>query len=251
MMSYEQLKEISCLKGLPIKYAELSYIQHLFLFCLSSTIADEWVFKGGTCLQLAYGLNRFSEDLDFSQVKELDSGKAIGRVLAKMEKFGVAGAVAGEKKFPNAQLFTLAFLGPLYAETGETRLRVDVNLRTGIRGKTVAIIRHVFHEFPAFDMTVMERREILAEKIAAVFTRASARDLYDIEFLLAAGEAADTALASAKLKSYGLEFEKGEFRRRLGKLRILWKVELSPLVKNLKDFDETMDFVCGNVCGME
>ncbi len=238
MISSMELEGIGRIRGLQPRYAELSYLQHLFLYALSSSVGSELVFKGGTCLQLVWGLNRFSEDLDFSQVGPLDCRKAVDECLSKMSRFGAEGRVSGEKKFGNSQLFSLMFRGPLYETAGEAKLGVDVNLRTPVYEKMPATIRHPFQEFPAFDFLAMKKGEILAEKIAAVFTRTTARDLYDMDFLLSSGEKVNTALVSSKLEGYGLKFDRAAFGRRLGMMRILWKVELSPLVKNLGSFDE-------------
>lgn len=46
-------------------------LQELILSALSRNgFSDKAVFHGGTCLRILYGLDRFSEDLDFSLSRE-------------------------------------------------------------------------------------------------------------------------------------------------------------------------------------
>jgi hypothetical protein len=47
-------------------YLEKEYLQYIFLDAISK-YEDSIIFKGGTCLRLCYGLERASEDLDFSR----------------------------------------------------------------------------------------------------------------------------------------------------------------------------------------
>ena len=45
---------------------EKDYLQHIVLSRIFSRIGSEIIFKGGTSLQKCFGLDRFSEDLDFT-----------------------------------------------------------------------------------------------------------------------------------------------------------------------------------------
>jgi predicted nucleotidyltransferase component of viral defense system len=66
MLKREDLEKFKSVTGLNIWQIERDYLQHLFLLFLSRYVKDELVFKGGTALQKAYALNRFSIDLDFT-----------------------------------------------------------------------------------------------------------------------------------------------------------------------------------------
>ena len=66
MIDFDTLKKIAKIKGINnIGFAEKDYFQELILLGISRE-APELVFKGGTALYKMHGLNRFSEDLDFS-----------------------------------------------------------------------------------------------------------------------------------------------------------------------------------------
>lgn len=66
MISRQQLHSYTNLLGYSLGQVEKDYLQHLFLFYLYSEVSTEFVFKGGTSLQKCFGLDRFSEDLDFT-----------------------------------------------------------------------------------------------------------------------------------------------------------------------------------------
>ena len=65
MLTRRQLSKISIKEGITLHTIERDYIQTLFLYELYKQNND-FRFKGGTCLRMAYQLNRYSEDLDFN-----------------------------------------------------------------------------------------------------------------------------------------------------------------------------------------
>lgn len=75
MISKEELLRAGKHKGLNNKeHIEKNYFQDVFLFNLYRK-TNIFVFKGGTALYKLYNLPRFSEDLDFSLVEEIDGDK--------------------------------------------------------------------------------------------------------------------------------------------------------------------------------
>ncbi len=67
MISRKELQEYAQIKKLNLGQAEKEYFQNIVLFILYEQFGKELVFKGGTALSKAYGLERFSEDLDFTR----------------------------------------------------------------------------------------------------------------------------------------------------------------------------------------
>src|SRR3989344_8779077 len=65
MISIEELNEIKETKKTNLYYEEKEYLQYIFLKAISN-YPKNFVFRGGTCLRICYGLERASEDLDFS-----------------------------------------------------------------------------------------------------------------------------------------------------------------------------------------
>ena len=65
MISIEELNQIKELKKNNLYYEEKEYLQYIFLNAISK-YPENFIFKGGTCLRICYGIERASEDLDFS-----------------------------------------------------------------------------------------------------------------------------------------------------------------------------------------
>jgi predicted nucleotidyltransferase component of viral defense system len=72
MITIEELKKYSLMRGLNLGQAEVDYFQQIVLFIIYSKISKRIIFKGGTALQKCYLLERFSEDLDFSSDEEIE-----------------------------------------------------------------------------------------------------------------------------------------------------------------------------------
>src|SRR3990170_6025221 len=65
-----------------------------------SEFATSLMFKGGTALRLAYGSARFSEDLDFNLINEIDKMKFIGFIKGLGKKYpGMVEITANEKHY--------------------------------------------------------------------------------------------------------------------------------------------------------
>lgn len=95
-----------------------------------------------------------------------------------------------------------------------------------------------------FSMKVLNTKEILAEKVHALFARDEARDLYDLFFLLRFVEP-DMELMGRKLDIFGMRFDFSEFEKRVRNLESFWEPELRPFVvaEQLVEFGVAGDFV--------
>src|SRR3990167_524161 len=76
MISLQELAEIKEKRKTNLYYEEKEYLQYIFLNAISK-YSDSFVFKGGTCLRICFGLERASEDLDFSTNLEIKKVKDI------------------------------------------------------------------------------------------------------------------------------------------------------------------------------
>jgi len=243
-MNLEELKIYASKRGLNLGQAEKDYYQNIILFIIYSKTAKEIVFKGGTALAKCYGLNRFSEDLDFSIVKKM---QIIDIVSKGLEDFGIKYEMAkNEKESEETEKYRIKIEGILFAGTEKTKCNItlDFSLREKIllEPKIITIGYHM-DIIPTFDVYVMDEKEILAEKIRAVYTRKSARDLYDLSFLIKKGIEPDKEIINEKLKLYNLKFKKTELIARCKELNVIWNNELQSLVRNVPDFKEMIDLV--------
>jgi len=149
-------------------------------------------FCGGTALRFLYGLNRFSEDLDFSLVNKdasftlTDSTKKIMRILAgegytiqsKPRESGTS-AQAVMLKFPELP-FELGLSGRKTQKL-VIRLEVGINPPAGA-GTEISIIR----KFQLLRLQHLDKSSLLAGKIHAALMRrhTKGRDLYDLAWYL-------------------------------------------------------------------
>jgi len=243
MLTEEELRKFEKVVGFNLWQIERDYLQHIVMMFLSRE--DEkgaLVFKGGTALQKAYGLNRFSLDLDFTAIEELLEG--MHEAIAKdISLFGFPAEGSLEKKYESASI-KLRIKGPLYkgSERSICVIRLEISLREGIiLPPDVREIVPVYYDLQPYLIKVMRPEEILAEKIRAILTRTRARDVYDLWFLLRRGVKMDTRIIKEKLRLVGLDFGKEDLLERIRGSERIWKHELSPLISSVPEFETVMD----------
>lgn len=240
MITKSDLIDIAKLKEIDnIGYAEKDYLIELILFLLSKNTKQELIFKGGTALYKFYKLERFSEDLDFSEIKTINFNLLIKKILSDLSKFKIEAKVSKIKEPFSSILATFKIKGPLYDGNPRTfsNIRIDINRKSGVELQPSRLKLISFYtEIPSFYALVMQEKEILAEKIRAILTRNKARDLFDAFALVEGGLEIDTKLIEKKLIYYNLKFDKGELSQAIDKKEDLWIRELRPLVRELPSF---------------
>lgn len=242
MISTEDLKRVSKLKGIKnIGHAEKDYIIDIILLSISRNTKDELVFKGGTCLYKFYGLDRFSQDIDFTARKRFDIDGLIKEIISDLMLFGIESEIKSQEKISDSIMITLKVKGPLYKGTPQSygNIGIDINLRSSIDREPVLAKYNSFYEIPTFSLFIMSEEEILAEKIRAIMTRTKARDIYDLWFLLEKGIEFDEKLIIEKLKYYNREWNMEEFARKIDMKKTAWETELGPLIDAVPDIEKT------------
>ena len=242
MISLEELKEYARLKKLNLGQAEKEYFQNIVLFILYDTFGKDLVFKGGTALSRAYGLERFSEDLDFTSVQSVHLREVL---MSGLKKFYLETEIQ-EEIVERSFTCTLRIQGPLYVGRRESlcKIEVDVSLREKILIEpTLITFGRLLKELPSFDVPVMTREEILAEKIRAIMTREKARDVYDLWFLLKEKTNIIFSLVEEKLKYYEKKYSFEKFKRNVSSKKNIWESELCPLLKEVPPFPDVKHFI--------
>lgn len=245
MISLEELNEVKEKRKTNLYYEEKEYLQYIFLNAISK-YPDNFVFKGGTCLRICFGLERASEDLDFSANIRINKIKEI--VHKCLNSFGLLNIkydIYSEKEFKGNLRIEIRFQGPLFAErqSSTNTLKIDFN-KTKVKNKAVKVVQKLFSDVPMFTLVVLDEKEILAEKIRALVNRGEPRDLYDVWMLLNKNVKIDKKLISGKLK---------EEKSKLSALKIPSKEEYERGLKNLISFvppyeqvkDEVLEAVKG------
>src|SRR3989344_1597644 len=240
MLSKEELIKMKSLLGFNLGQLEKDYLQHLFLLFLSRHLKDELVFKGGTAIQKAYGLNRFSEDLDFTLNRETNSDELMEKIKKNINDFGFK----VESKILSSKIskgYRLMIKGPLYdgTERSIASLRIEISLRKDIfLDPDIKEIVPAYEDLQPYIVLIMNTEEILAEKIRAVFQREKARDVYDVWFLLKKGTKINYAFVEKKTEFYNIRFDKNSFLKRVSIIKKIWKEELSGYVSFIPDFND-------------
>ncbi|MFH1212195.1 MAG: nucleotidyl transferase AbiEii/AbiGii toxin family protein [Candidatus Woesearchaeota archaeon] len=235
MITKNELEEYAKLRGMKnIGHAEKDYFQSILLFVVYQNYGSEIVFKGGTALSKCFGLNRFSEDLDFSCKDEVN----FQAVAEGLKRFRIEFETE-EDSFERSRSWIVRIKGPLF--NGNRNSYCKVKLDFSFREKTeikpvIKSIGRFLEEIPSFDVYVMSEEEIFAEKIRAVMTRNKARDVYDLYFLAEKGVKLNKTLAEKKLEYYSRRFDLKEFAKALKEKKSIWKSELSGLIENVPDF---------------
>jgi len=239
MISKEELREIGKRRNYNLGQAEKDYFQDIILFILYQEFGKELVFKGGTALSKCYGLDRFSQDLDFT----LHSKKDLKPILTSgLERFFIPFELK-EKEYEDGKKIILRIEGPLYTGNRGSlcRIELDISLRERvfIDPKRKRIGRFL-PEIPSFTVIVMSNEEILAEKVRSILTRDMARDIYDINFLLDLDTEINPILIEKKLQYYEMKFDPNSFYKALKRKRDIWSKELKPIVKEVPPFSEVL-----------
>ncbi|MBI2105963.1 nucleotidyl transferase AbiEii/AbiGii toxin family protein [Candidatus Woesearchaeota archaeon] len=239
MITKEILMEIGKKKGLTNKeYIEKDYFQDLFLFHLFKK-TNKLIFKGGTALYKLYGLKRFSEDLDFSLLENLNT-KSIEQIIRDMVENTGCFKIKSIKETKDSLLIKISCKGIL---TKYNTLRIDINFKNKvIKGFDIKNYISEFIDINPFSLRSLKLEEIISEKIHALFTREKARDVYDLFFLLRIS-ALDKKLTQEKLKIFDIKYNPQKIAGKIENIKAVWEKELNPFVldelptyKNVKKF---------------
>lgn len=248
MISVQQLRAISRKTGLNLYQQEKDYCLKMFLYSYYK-VFQEAVFKGGTCLRYLYGIERFSEDLDFNLATDPIAFKGqVHKVLRELGLVGMECNLVREETFEDAFACEIAFKGPLHRELSQSlnKIRLDAGIRTGTLREPAW--RLIASEYPEtrerFMALAMREEEMLVEKVVALMERRKGRDLYDVWFLLNQGVPLDKDLYAQKsraaFRADGL-LSKEEYERdmrRLAKRFVPYEQALREVVESLKILNE-------------
>ena len=201
MITIEELKDVKEKSKTNLYYEEKEYLQYIFLNAISR-YSENFVFKGGTCLRICYGLERASEDLDFStNLPITKTKKIVNKCLRDFELLNIRYKIHSEKEFLGNFRMEIRFEGPLFTgkPASTNTLKIDFNKRRA-KNRIVKVVQKLFSDVPLFSLIVLDEKEILTEKIRALVNRAESRDLYDVWVLLSKGVEIDRKLLNEKLK---------------------------------------------------
>lgn len=180
---------------------------------------DVAAFYGGTALRIFYGLNRFSEDLDFALLKpdkNFDLSKYFSYVEKEIKAYGLNMIITKKEKtnesnissaflkgdtkehilkfFPNTNMQNVTSIKDI-----KIKFEVDVNPPEGAKYELKYKLLPSPHQIKLYD-----EESLFAGKIHAVLCRGwnnriKGRDLYDYVFYLSKGSKVNMELVKNKL----------------------------------------------------
>lgn len=242
---------------------EKDYLINLMLKVISiNKLSNVLEFKGGTALYIFHGLNRFSEDLDFSYIsKDKEINKKIDGLIEPIIKdFNLSYRITKNKgniivRDENQDVSGIRsefFIeGPLFTKTNiRHKIKLDISLRKDtIMNPEYATVVSKYNDIGTILLYKMPIEEMLTEKLYAIVERNKARDLYDTYFILKYKNVVfDEKLTSEKFKIRGKAFDKKELLKRIENFQDnLWKEELSYLIQNLPEINEVKGFLIKSI----
>ena len=164
--------------------------EELMLAVLRNIADTPLVLKGGTALLLAYGLDRFSEDLDFDAPHKLNLSS---RIRSHLPAGIVLTDFDTQKDTATVTRFRLRYQSPY----GTRLLKIEISYRTP------APIQDVRY-FNGFRVASLPR--IIGQKLKAAHDgdtpRSKIRDAYDLDFLMRRWPSAFTQDLLTRLRSF-------------------------------------------------
>ncbi len=180
MLDYQQLKKLAIKQQTQEDNVIREYLQNLFLsFFYSYPESESFLFKGGTALRLVYQSPRFSEDLDFSGLK---NGKDYEKILlGAMRGFlheNINCELMESKPTSGGWLAQIEF--SLYGR--KIRIKNEISFRKREALKEVVIISSDF--IPPYKVLLLAPKLLIEEKLNALLGRQKVRDVFDLYFIL-------------------------------------------------------------------
>ena len=239
MITRKQLREIHN-NDLPLHILEQDYVQSLFLYELYVGV-DGLVFKGGTFLKHAHGLDRFSEGLDFTMYRDGEMEKILAGPASRMGSYGVDSSLDRIEQDSLSFNARLRYRGPLYDGSERSIGFIDIEIS---RRKDVFLDpewTRLFFNYPetrVVNVLGLRKEEVFAEKLRALSTRCKGRDLYDVWFLLKQKVKTDVKLFERKMK---VTNQKPDIHIDVSEKR--WNADLRVLLVNPPEYNIVMEDV--------
>lgn len=221
MISRSHFTRIADTHEVDAKTVERDYVlTHVVTAIAQQTAEHRLVFKGGTALRLCYFEDyRYSADLDFSLLAAGDLDMALGCIEAALSdaarKIGFPYlAIADDGK-------RIDYEGPL----GRRRdLKLDIATDELVEDTTVEALLPRYADQADAQVTVYTLPEIAAEKLRCVIQRLQARDLFDLNQLLAVNQLQlDDIWPAFERKAQHKQIDPAQFAERFEKRIPQWR----------------------------
>lgn len=225
-------------------------MQEIVLYGLSkSGFFKQAAFYGGTALRIFYGLDRFSEDLDFSLLtsnENFDLSAYFSTLEKEMQSCGLNIEITEKEKRvdsniqsafvkANTKEHILLFYGDEVLQGIHGREKIKIKFEVDTNPPAYANIEHKYRLLPSpYEIALYDAPSLFAGKIHAVLcrawkTRIKGRDLYDYIFFLSRSVPVNIAHLYARLVQSDYLYSAQDYA-------------LSDLKQDLQRHFETIDF---------
>jgi predicted nucleotidyltransferase component of viral defense system len=176
----------------------------------SGRILEKVVFGGGTMLRLCHELNRYSADLDFWMISQVEFDEYLNNISTLLEK---------DYEITDTQNKYFSLLVEVRSSKHPKRLKIEIRkeIRNWDMEKSIAFSKHSNRQVLLNTHTLSQT---MLNKIDALINRREVRDAFDIEFLLRKGIALPQMTEEKKniLKERLTSFKMDDFKVKLGSL---------------------------------
>jgi len=175
----------------------------------SQKLLEPLVFGGGTMLRVCYDLNRYSADLDFWFLKEIDIPSYHRRMKAFLnQRYKVSDA--------HSKRFSLVYEFRAADYPRSLKIEIRKKARECKWKEVIAFSRHSHVQVVVKAMTL---EQMMRNKIAAFLNRGEIRDCFDMEFMLRKGVAMGASREELQaMRKKILQFRARDFSVTLGSL---------------------------------
>jgi len=214
-------------------------------------LSQVMVFKGGTVLKKVYFKDyRFSEDLDFSLLKDNISNEQILQLFKNtfeyiLEEANIPLEIIDNNEHEDGGInFYISYIGPLGGQGNNKRVKIDISRSEKLVFTPVlqnVILSYTDQEKHKLFCYSLE--EVLVEKLRSIMQRMQARDFYDIWYLLEI-HGMDVAffVNEFKIKCESKGIDPLQFyvklEKRLPQYKGRWQKSMKDQIKELPDFEQ-------------
>lgn len=157
------------------------YVQHLFLRSFySKEKSQNFLFKGGTALRIAFGSPRFSQDLDFTGVNNGGSyEKVLEETIYDLSGEGLNINLLESKSTTGGYLANIEV--GLSDEIVEIKNQISFRDNREKADENIVIVSNFV---PSYNIFLLDRAILVNEKAKALIERAKPRDFFDLYYIL-------------------------------------------------------------------
>ena len=207
------------------------YFQHFFLDSFyKQKGCENFLFKGGTALKLVFGSPRFSEDLDFSGIKNgVVYENILVEVLNDLAKEGFQVELKESK--PTSGGFLAILKVSLYGGDFELFQEISFRPEKFLPKELVLVSSEII---PAYRVYLLGREILVAEKLNALLTRQKPRDFFDLYYIFRNQQLHQFLKLDSENRKKILDFLGKQDKKRINQeLKNLLPKSFWPLIKDL------------------